>query len=400
MKKIFILIALLSISFVTARAQEDSLLIAKLLSEVSADSIKNTVDCLSGEIKVNVDGQEQFITTRLFGTDGNALARKYIVQRLESYGLQPLLAENEGDISIYAEKPGSLAADECVIICAHYDNVSRDTGWVHGADDNASGVAAVLEAARLFKDYSTRYSIVYALWDNEEAGLIGSFQFAQDAAQRGIQIRFVVNLDMIGYSGEKGIACNIDIDTLRDNSAIPKLIDKYTQVIPYSMAFYRYGSDHLPFWYSNYRAVMLSEDFTGGMNPNYHSENDVSATLNYTQAAEIARIGYTLLGHYAEISTQMIGSDDKTFDSKPNYRAEVFPNPTRGEFNIFCAPSNEQYTLSLYNQFGELAFAKQDFCSANAVHIQCDISGLADGVYYAKLVTKESVRCFKIVKVK
>ncbi len=399
MKKIFLLVLLMG-TFGVAHAQEDSTLLANVLSRISSDSIKKTVDCLSGEIKANIDGQDQYITTRLYGSDGNELARKYICERLGSYGLSPIVIENEGDKSIYAEKPGYYSTDVCVIICAHYDNTSVDTGWVHGADDNASGVAAVLEAARLFKDCATEYSIVFALWDNEESGLIGSFNFAQNLGQQGINIRYVINLDMIGYSGEKGIACNIDIDTLRDNSEIPRLISKYSVGIPYTMDLYHYGSDHLPFWYSGYRAVMLSEDFTGEMNPNYHSSRDVSATLNYTQAAEISRLGFAMLGHWADIRMKMIATDDKTNDNNPSGRVEVFPNPTRGEFNVFCPPSNEQYTLSIYNQFGELAYAKQDLCSANSSHIKCDISALADGVYYAKLVTKESVRCFKVAKVK
>lgn len=399
MKRLLILFIIIG-AFGVARAQEDSLMLANLLSGISADSIKKTVDCLSGEIEVNIGGQNQFITSRLFGTDGNEVARKYLSERLAGYGLTPIVIENEYEKSIYAERPGSHSTDECVIICAHYDNTSVDTGWVHGADDNASGVAAVLEAARLIKDCSTRYSIVFALWDNEEGGLVGSYDFAQSALQQGINIRYVVNLDMIGYAGEKGTFCNIDIDTMRDNSGIPKLINKYSIGIPYTMDLYHYGSDHLPFWYSGYKGVMLSEDFQAGMNPNYHSSRDVSATLSYAQAAEISRLGLAMLGHWAEISTQMIASDDKSSNS--GGRADVFPNPTRGALNVFLpsSPSDQAATLSLYNQFGELAYSKQDIHTSNSLYHTCDISDLPDGVYYAKLVTKESVRCFKIVKVK
>ena len=111
-------------------------------------------------------------------------------------------------------------------------------------------------------------------------------------------------------------------------------------------------------------------------------------------------MGIVLLGHYAEVSTQMIASEDNS-----NYsggRADVFPNPTRGLINVYLPLSTEGQpsTLSLYNQFGELAYSKPDINTSNSLYHTCDISDLPDGVYYAKLVTKESVRCFKIVKVK
>ena len=70
-----------------------------------------------------------------------------------------------------------------------------------GADDNASGTAAVIEAARIFSQYDFPFTIIYALWDEEEQGLIGSEYYATQAANAGDSILGVINLDMIGYDG-------------------------------------------------------------------------------------------------------------------------------------------------------------------------------------------------------
>lgn len=67
-----------------------------------------------------------------------------------------------------------------------------------GADDNASGAAVVLEAARLLSSIQTPYTIIFALWDEEEIGLIGSANYARHAVQSGEQILGIVNMDMLG----------------------------------------------------------------------------------------------------------------------------------------------------------------------------------------------------------
>ncbi len=78
--------------------------------------------------------------------------------------------------------------DEKYMICAHYDTVAD-----HCADDNASGTAIVMEAARILHNYEFPYTIVYALWDQEEIGLIGSSYYAQQAASNNDQILGVLN---------------------------------------------------------------------------------------------------------------------------------------------------------------------------------------------------------------
>ena len=87
-----------------------------------------------------------------------------------------------------------------VIVCAHYDSTSTQaTTHAPGADDNASGTAAVMEMARVLAGYQFDYTIKFIAFSAEEWGLYGSRHYAQAAKQRGEQIVGVVNLDMIGY---------------------------------------------------------------------------------------------------------------------------------------------------------------------------------------------------------
>ena len=72
-----------------------------------------------------------------------------------------------------------------IIICAHFDSKPY-SGPAPGADDNGSGTSAVLEAARILSKYKTDYTIIYALWDNEEIGLRGSAYYAQQASSKKI----------------------------------------------------------------------------------------------------------------------------------------------------------------------------------------------------------------------
>ncbi len=70
-----------------------------------------------------------------------------------------------------------------------------------GADDNASGTSAVLKVAQILSQTSTPYTIIYALWDEEEIGLFGSVHYARQAFQSGENNLGVINVDMIGWMG-------------------------------------------------------------------------------------------------------------------------------------------------------------------------------------------------------
>ncbi len=173
-----------------------------IINQTNIDSLVYFVEELSGEVSTIIGGSPYTIVSRNKNQPGNNKAADYIKQKLNSYGLitydQNFSATGR---NVYGVQLGSMYPNKKYIICAHYDDMPSGT-TAPGADDNASGTAAVIEAARLFTQYDSKYTIIYALWDEEEQGLIGSAYFAQQAHNSGDSIMGVINMDMIAYDND------------------------------------------------------------------------------------------------------------------------------------------------------------------------------------------------------
>ena len=152
---------------------------------------------------------------RLAGSAGGRLARTFIVNRFTSLGLQPVngtflhpfridrprgsaAAPVEGT-NILGVVRGRERADSYILLSAHYDHLGVRNGRVYaGADDNASGVAAMLALAEWFAAHPPRTSILFAAFDAEEQGLLGARHFVRAPPLPLSSIHAVVNMDMIG----------------------------------------------------------------------------------------------------------------------------------------------------------------------------------------------------------
>ena len=148
---------------------------------------------------------------RKAGEEGGLMAAEYITALLGKWGVEPL--GDQGFLqpftiggcamnNILAVIPGK--SKECVIVGAHYDHVGIDTTIVgdncfNGADDNASGVSAVLQIARAVKKMrkTPERSIIFAFWDGEEKGLLGSKYFVENCSFLS-DVSAYMNFDMIG----------------------------------------------------------------------------------------------------------------------------------------------------------------------------------------------------------
>ena len=110
--------------------------------------------------------------------------------------------------NVVATKRGATAPGEMVILGAHFDSRNRDDddarGRAPGADDNATGVAAVLEVARQLATVPTARTTRFVLFSGEEQGLLGAEAHAGRLKAAGAQVALMVNLDMIGHSSPPG----------------------------------------------------------------------------------------------------------------------------------------------------------------------------------------------------
>lgn len=150
---------------------------------------------------------------RRAATPGGARARRYLLGRLQGLGVARLegsytqsfpLATDSG-VNLLGVIPGTRAGAPYVVLSAHYDHVGIREGVIYnGADDNASGVAAVLAIAGSLRQQPLEHPVIIALFDAEEGGLRGARAFLTSGPVPRERIAFNINLDMVGHS-EAGV---------------------------------------------------------------------------------------------------------------------------------------------------------------------------------------------------
>lgn len=145
------------------------------------------------------------------GTKGHRKAQAFLEARLKEIGLPPLgeacrlpYATYKGGVNFAVVAKGTEQASACILLTAHYDHLGVRNGRLFpGADDNASGTAAVLALAAHFKAHPPKHSIVFAFLDDEERGLYGSRAFVAAAPWKPMAPLLNLNADMLSRS-DKG----------------------------------------------------------------------------------------------------------------------------------------------------------------------------------------------------
>jgi hypothetical protein len=170
-------------------------------------------------------------------------------------------------------------SDSIILIGAHYDHLGMMGDIMYpGANDNASGVAMVLNLAQYYAaQKKLDYTIVFALFSGEEAGLLGSEYMAENPPFDLSKVKVMFNFDMVG-TGEEGVYMfNAKeypaVDTLMKQMNDDK---KYFEVMNTTGA--TYSSDHASFFAKGINAVFV---YTDGNNSNYHQPEDVPQDLNF-----------------------------------------------------------------------------------------------------------------------
>lgn len=226
--------------------------------------------------------------------------RDLIAGRFSSLGYQPssddVVFDGVTFPIITADLPGAVCPGAVFVLGAHYDSQMHTPG----ADDDASGVAAVLEVARLLRGRRPPATVRLTAFPFEEAGLVGSAQMAAKAHAGGVNVVGMVTAEMLGFSRP-----DADFIFIGANEASQPLLDaflaardRYIPALPERHAALPGNaeslpdlrrSDHAPFWDSGYRALMLT-DTAEFRNPNYHQPTDASSTLDFQFLASNTRL--------------------------------------------------------------------------------------------------------------
>lgn len=231
--------------------------------------------------------------------------------------------------NVIASRPGLGTKPQRIALVAHYDTVADSAG----ADDNASGVAALLEAARILAPLrfeETVDFIAVSLEENRDegehdSGTRGSKALAAHARANAWPVAAVVVLESVAYAGETVVqgappGVPVAVPTTGDFIAVignersrqlvegfcgtvgrlalelpcvPLVVPGNGELLPDSRR-----SDHAPFWDEGYAAIMLT-DTTNFRNPNYHRPSDTLDTLNLEFAAGVCRAAAELVATLA-----------------------------------------------------------------------------------------------------
>ena len=281
--------------------------------DATKNHIKNDVTFLA---KDELNGRET-------GTEGEQKAADFIAKRFKEIGLEP--KGTKGFFQDFTFKPSSDPhqeakftsknedgtvtgtnvvafidnnAENTIVIGAHYDHLGYgDEGSLHrgekaihnGADDNASGVAVMLDLARKLNGNFINNNYLFIAFSGEEKGLLGSNYFTKNATVDMNTVNFMINMDMVGRLKEdKSLAVHgvgsspIFSQTLMSNNPGFNVLKKESGVGP---------SDHTSFYLND---VPVLHFFTG-QHEDYHKPSDDSDLLNYEGMEEISEYIYTII---------------------------------------------------------------------------------------------------------
>lgn len=223
--------------------------------------------------------------TRYYGTAGCESAASYLHRTFESYGLvtryQRFPVHGTSTKNVIGVQPGLGDPTSILVLSGHYDSYSPHPQNAPGADDNASGTAAVVEAARVLSRYKFDFTIHYAAFGGEEMGLYGSQFYATKALEHHQKIIGVLNLDMVAYVDREPE----DLDVISNpasrwlGSLLAASAQTYAQLPTFKIVVDSWPySDHSPFWHRGYPALTAIED-EDPANPYYHTPGDRLETL-------------------------------------------------------------------------------------------------------------------------
>ena len=270
----------------------------------------------SGELQGYVETlADDALEGREAGTRGGRAAGDYLAGLLREFGLrgagldggyfQPFQPNFRNVLGLLPGSDPNLK-HQVVIVAAHYDHIGYGTrrnsrglvGKIHnGADDNASGTSALLELAEAFTllPEPPRRSILFALWDAEEKGLLGSKHWLAYPTLPSEQIVALVNMDMIGRLRDDRLV----IFGSRTGYGLRRLISRNNEQPQLTLDFsweMKPNADHYPFYQRGIPAMMLHT----GLHDDYHRPSDDTRRINAPGMERVARLLFGIVYDLAD----------------------------------------------------------------------------------------------------
>ncbi len=322
----------------------------------------------------------------------------------------------KGDMDLCAEdvigeRRGCETPEEIVIIGGHYDSISDDPlSLAPGAEDNASGTACAMAAARAFRNLSFDRTVRYVAFGDEEFGLNGSGAYAEYCAAKGEKIVAVLNADMVCYDEDGGARDDYSVAYGHDRWLYEYLVSAaalYRNSLIYDEYDWQ-ASDHVSFWDAGYAALGVIEGGVGvGGVAGYPYTHTTEDTLDKLQP----ELGVRFVRDYAAMLAHLAGVGDYLFEPTPAGTASVpfarpfavYPNPycyatCAGGVNFvgLKAPARvEIYDLAGRRVAREEVAAGRDACVWRPARVGGE--ALSPGVYLYRVEGQEQEESGKVV---
>jgi hypothetical protein len=286
------------------RAAENAVLL-RALNSIRAGELQTHVNTLADD---QYEGREA-------GSPGGRAISNFLRQHFSSVGLRAggengtyfqTFGHNYRNVIGVLEGSDPELRQQYIMLGAHYDHVGYGnqrnsygpTGYIHnGADDNASGTAGILETVDAFASLPSapRRSVVFVLWDAEEKGLLGSKHFVRHPTIPLEQLKFTVNVDMIGRMRNRQMM----VFGSRTAWGLRRLVSTRNDPDDLSLEFdweIKPNSDHFPF-YERHIPVLM---FHTGVHEDLHRPSDDADKINSPGMQEAARLLFEVVYELAD----------------------------------------------------------------------------------------------------
>ena len=331
---------------------------------------------IGNELKAHVVAlTDDSLLGRGAGTKGEKEAGKYIEKAFTQAGLTLLYPAPGQDFSFVSDAGDTMHSNnivgiiegydknlknEYILIGAHYDHLGytriningKDSLQIFsGADDNASGVAVMLELAKMVKAqaFKFRRSVLFVAFGAEERGMLGSWYFVNRGFSPSDKISLMINLDMIGH-GQTGdnvsaytITPHVELTTLlKDVADMPLMLSPKIHSTNY------FPSDHQIFVAKGIPSALI----TTGLHRDYHTSRDVASDLDYTSMEMIANYSLNLAMEAANMSRPL----SRTAFAAKDTTGQTLSKPAalQNDTKIYASTEVERSALFLHG--GEQQF--------------------------------------------
>lgn len=351
--------------------------IQEMIGKLSSSTLYTLNGNLSGAWAVTIEGNPFTIATRYtYAEQSIKKATRYAYDYFVSLGLPTTFdyytlygyqARN-----VLAQQVGLSQPQRIYLLSAHLDSLSYEDPYYNapGADDNASGAAALMVIAEVLRAYPFACTLRYALFTGEEQGFFGSEAYAQDIYQNQENLQAVLNLDMIAYNTPNSPP-EIELHTRyghQGDLALARLFRDvvFAYALPLNAVILQDGlsfSDHQSFWNLGYPAILAIEDWQDHT-PHYHHTSDRLSTLDMSYYTSFARAALATLAHMGCLMEGTLsGFVREAGSGAPLGGAQVEITSSNGQKRSLTTQADGGYQLPLLIGSYTLKASKTDYQS-------------------------------------